>query len=203
MCGRFFVSPDDPELNEILWQLEEENRRARRGLPPVKSGQLFPTDHAAVIAALRREPAPVQMQWGFRMPPDGRLLINARAETVQEKPAFREHVRQHRCLIPASYYYEWKRGPAVRQKIRHILRDPRHTTLYMAGVFRMEQPDDVPRFVILTRRAARAIADIHDRMPVILEEDARRAWLAPDAPVSDILDDALERIEALPDDDSI
>lgn len=200
MCGRFFVAPDDPELMEILKRLEEENRRARLALPPVKPGEMFPTNHAAVIAAIRREPAPMQMQWGFKAY-DGKLLINARSETVQEKPTFKKPVRENRCLIPASYYYEWKKSPDLKRKIRHIMRDPKHTSVYMAGIFRLEAPDDVPRFVILTRRAAKQIADIHDRMPVMLEGDARDAWLAPDAPVDDILDSAIERIEGLPEDD--
>lgn len=202
MCGRFFVAPDDPELMEILQRLEEENRLARLGLPPVKTGEMFPTNHAAVIAAIRREPAPMQMQWGFKAF-DGKLLINARSEIVQEKPTFKKHVREHRCLIPASYYFEWKSSPGIKQKIRHIMRDPQRTTVYMAGVFRLEEPEDIPRFVILTRRAANQIKDIHDRMPVMLEGDAKDAWLAPDAPIDLILGSAIERIEGLPDDDQI
>ena len=115
MCGRFFLADNDNsgELRGIIDQLN------RRGAT-VKTGEIFPTDTVPVLANNRnRRVVPFSMQWGYTLP-DGRLLINARSETAGEKPLFQDAMRQHRCLIPATNYFEWeKRG---KEKIKYAIR---------------------------------------------------------------------------------
>ena len=101
MCGRFFLADSDNsgELRGIIDQLN------RRGAT-VKTGEIFPTDTVPVLANNRnRRVVPFPMQWGYTLP-DGRLLINARSETAGEKALFQDAMRQHRCLIPATNYFE-------------------------------------------------------------------------------------------------
>lgn len=200
MCGRFFVAMDDPEILEILKEIELENRRQRLDLPPIKTGEVFPKDYSAVRIAPKGEaPRHQQMRWGFTSYDQKGLLINARAETVLQKDTFKKPALESRCLIPASYYFEWKKDDKTNRKIKHIMRDSRSTTLYMAGIFRMEADDSVPRYVILTRNASKEVSDIHHRMPVIFDHQEQEAWLQRHADVPDIINHALDRISALED----
>ena len=205
MCGRFFVAIDDPEIMAILRQIEKDKREQALDLPPIRTGDVRPTDYAATIAAIR-EGSKIkyeQMRWGFTGFDGKGVLINARAETVTQKPTFRKPVAENRCLIPASYYYEWKQSPELKKKIRHIMRDPRATTVYMAGIYRLEAGEDTARFVILTKKAAQQIQDIHDRMPVILDREQQQQWLSPDADVNGIINQSIDRIEGLEDIDEL
>ena len=203
MCGRFFVAVDDPELREHILKAEEESRQQGLfDLPPIKTGEIFPTEHVALIVAKDFGQRRYQrMKWGFSGFDGKRPLINARSETVMDLPTFRDLVRENRCLIPASYYYEWMKRPALKQSIKNIMRDPKSTTLYMAGIYRQEPGERVPSFVILTRQAARGIAGIHDRMPVILGREEQRAWLSKDADIPAILGRAMEDIMGMPEEE--
>ena len=200
MCGRFFVAADDPELRAILKEIEQENKRQDVELPPMKTGMVFPTDYtAAKLSGKNRAPYFQQMRWGFSSYDGKGHIINARTETILEKPTFRKPAREARCLIPASYYYEWKKDPATGKKIRHIMRDPKSTTVYMAGIYRLEAQETTPRYVILTQKAASQISGIHDRMPVILDLPAQEEWLKEDADVQSVIHQAIERITAIED----
>lgn len=122
-------------------------------LPPMKTGMIFLTDYtAAKLSGKNKAPHFQQLRSVFSSYDGKGHLINARAETILEKPTFREPTREARCLIPASYYYEWKKDPETGKKIRHIMRDPKSTTLYIAGIYRMEIQETIPRYVILTQR---------------------------------------------------
>lgn len=124
----------------------------------------------------------------------GQPLINARAETVLEKPIFRKPVLERRCLIPATNYFEWEKQGA--KKIKHALKDPISQVKYMAGIYRFEQKKQLPVFVILTREAASGIRYIHDRMPVILPKEVREAWVSDSVDITGILATALDGITA-------
>lgn len=106
-------------------------------------------------------PTPFAMQWGYRMP-DGKRIINARSETIEQRPLFLDGIRQRRCLVPALHYFEWGRADHIKYAIRPAGR----SLMYMAGIYRMEE--EGPAFTILTRAPGEEIAAIHDRMPVIL-----------------------------------
>ena len=131
------------------------------------------------------------LRWGLipswaDEPRVGARMINARAESVADRPAFRKAFARRRCLIPADGFYEWRTaaGSSVRQPwyIRHRNGRP----LAFAGLWESWRPgadgDGQPRIVsttIVTTTANEAITDLHDRMPVVLAADAWDAWLDP------------------------
>ena len=167
MCGRFFIEEDTGD--ELLAILRALNRRGIN----CKTGEVLPTDTAAVIANSRAlQPAPFAMQWGYTLP-DGKKIINARSESAALRPMFMDSMRQRRCLVPASHYFEWSHDRQT--KTQYAIRPQTAGTMYMAGLYRMEAGRAV--FTILTREAAPQIAFIHHRMPVILPGDAAEAWL--------------------------
>ena len=103
------------------------------------------------------------MRWGYTMP-DGKPMFNARSETAAIKPLFSDGMKQRRCIIPATLYFEWEKRGA--QKIKHAIFPTGCDMIYMAGIYRIEG-----------NHAACSIAHIHNRMPVILPKDAVPDWL--------------------------
>ena len=103
MCGRYYVEPESS--SELLELIAEAKRKSDE----VKTGEVFPSDTAAVIANNRQlKPTVFPMRWGFERRGGG-LAINARSETAGEKQLFRESAQLRRCLIPASCYFERER----------------------------------------------------------------------------------------------
>jgi putative SOS response-associated peptidase YedK len=126
------------------------------------------------------------LRWGFvpswsKQPPTGRPLINARSESVADKPSFRTAFRRRRCLVPADGFYEWR--TEGRHKQPFYIRRPDGLPFAFAGIWEAWHGDDVDAplesFAILTTRANRLMADLHDRMPVILAPNDYAAWLEP------------------------
>lgn len=188
MCGRFFLS--DSETVDILEDAIAELQRKK----PVKTGEICPSDTAAVIANSRTlKPSCFAMSWGYRLG-EGRLLINARSETAEEKSVFADGMRQRRCLIPASHYFEWERRGS--QKIKYAICPERSGLTWLAGIYRLEQSG--PVFTILTREPAESIRFIHDRMPVILPREVHEAWLNPKYAAKEILREAVTRVQFAP-----
>lgn len=175
MCGRFYIESDDtPDELIDLMNRAECLAQKQDGAFRLKRGEIRPGDCAAVIAMNRAsQRSSFAMQWGFRM--DRQLLINARSESAHAKPTFRESLRDRRCLIPASAYFEWDHRVKPLPKYRFALPDAR--VLYLAGLYRFEEARPFPVFTVLTRDAAPHIACFHDRMPVILPPEMHDAWL--------------------------
>lgn len=176
---------DDEELEAIIAALS----RRPAGAPPVQTGgDVAPTDVAAVIASSRRlEPGVFAMRWGYAGA-GGAPVINARSETAHERPMFADGMKNRRCLIPASWYYEWERRG--RERVRYAIRPEGTGLMYMAGVYRVTQAG--AQFAVLTRGAAPDIAFIHPRMPVILPRDALAAWIDPRRDGRELIGWALE-----------
>ena len=181
MCGRYWID-DGRESIELRDIIEEVNRRVV--VEPVKtSGEIFPADVVPVIASNRNiVPTAFAMQWGYTLP-DGRRIINARSETAETKPMFADGMRQRRCAVPATNYFEWER--AGKAKTKYAIRPTDGALFYMAGIYRIESGR--PVFSILTREPAESIAFIHDRMPVILPHDLVRDWVNPKYRAGEIL----------------
>ena len=142
----------------------------------------------------KQDVQPFAMRWGYAFP-NGRPIINARSETAAQKPMFKDGMRQRRCVIPASHYFEWERRGAARTK--YAIRPARADTLYLAGIYHLENHDGVivPVFTILTRDAAPCIAFIHPRMPVLLPADAAPDWLNPGYNAEEVIAAALTDME--------
>jgi putative SOS response-associated peptidase YedK len=108
----------------------------------------------------------------------GYSMINARAETVSSKPAFRDAFRRRRCLMPASGFYEWRQGPGGKQP--YYIRGRDEDLMAFAGVWeRWTSPEGrkIETCAIIVTEANELVRPIHDRMPVILGEDTWRSWL--------------------------
>lgn len=147
---------------EIMQVIEEINRKK---LKKHTGKDVVPTDYAPVIT----QQGITAMQWGFTLPDRKVPIINARSETAADKPLFSSSVQYRRCLLPASGYYEWD-----QQRNKYTIGHGK--PFYMAGIFRPED-DHITRFCIMTQTPAPALTHIHDRMPVILQRDAAKAWL--------------------------
>ena len=170
MCGRYNFSK---ESSSEMVQVVLENLQSRQ--IEVKTGEVFPGDVAAVIASNRKlEPQAFGMKWGYQLP-DGKLIFNARSETAAQKAMFADGMRQRRCLVPADSYYEWQKTGQGKQK--YEIAPSCLDGFFLAGIYRMEQGR--PVFSILTKDPVESIAFIHNRMPVILPNDAMQDWLNP------------------------
>lgn len=187
MCGRYFIAIEDEE-SEIKKIIEQVNIRYKNTpeLSEMKTGEIYPTNIVPVIT----EASIMLMKWGFTRFEGKGQVINARFETSAEKPMFRKSFFEHRCLIPASYYYEWEKRGTKKQKYAIGLRE----TLYFAGLYRVDKDISVPRFVILTRPGAPKIAFIHDRMPVILSKEIHKAWLNRSLDNEDMINYSVENL---------
>lgn len=151
-------------------------------LPPVPNYNICPTDAVHVVRASGAGRALVSMRWGFiaqwyKAPSDGPLLINARAETIAQKPAFAAAARVRRCIIPASGYYEWATREGVKLPWYYTRKDG--APLAFAGIWQDWESADGPvaSCAMVTVGANAMTAQVHHRMPVILEANAWGKWL--------------------------
>lgn len=194
MCGRFYTDDDEAQYRAVLALLYQRNPE-EVALLLRKTGEIFPTDHVPVLLP----DGPSILQWGFsRFDGKGRV-INARSETALEKPMFRaplladaESVKSGRCLIPASSYFEWETREG--KKVKYRLRPAPEGLFTFAGVYRSEAGSQTPVFVILTAPAASGISFIHDRMPLILPEEQREAWLGSGETAARLLTQGTQKI---------
>ena len=114
--------------------------------------------------------------WGMKPPwmKNQKLLINARSETIREKSTFKKHIKQHRMIIPASGFYEWK--TEANKKIPYYITDPEDKFLAIAGIYRINENKEI-QCAIVTTRAGISMSSVHDRQPVLLKSDAMKDWL--------------------------
>lgn len=188
MCGRYYIpEPDDDSGFRTIIEQVKINCKDSPALGEMRLGEIFPTNIVPVIA----DDAPVLMKWGFSRFDGKGQVINARLETAGEKPMFKKSYAMRRCLIPAGYYFEWRKDGATKQKYALGLDKP----IYMAGLYRYEEDLQLPMFVILTRSAASDIAFIHDRMPVIVPEHIQNRWLTGPVDVQELMNSSETHIK--------
>jgi len=173
MCGRYYIAIDEDELREIGDEAEAIVASIPTLPEPIAvktQGEIFPTDVVPVKTGKNRI---VPMKWGF-ISFDKKTIINARSETALQKPTFKKPMLENRCLIPASGYYEWRRGE--EKKIKYQFYAPGRP-VYFAGCYRREKGSPLCHFVILTRQAVNGLEKFHDRMPVIIPKELFNDWL--------------------------
>ena len=192
MCCRYYADLS-PELRPIVEEMNRSPLVARwHKTTAVKTcGEIRPADVAPVIAPNRRgEQAVFPMKWGFT---GKSLLINARSETAAATPLFKDSWAGRRCVIPASWYYEWEHlvGDGGRKKTgdKFLIQPEGESITWLAGLYRIE--DGLPAFVVLTREADESIRFIHDRMPLILPGELVGEWIRPDAKPEELVGRAL------------
>lgn len=182
MCGRYVIE-DVQELSERLTNVRLVFDFERAFEPTWNAA---PSQRLPVMVAEDDHWAVRLMQWGL-IPawakPDQKAPvspINARSETVAEKPMFRSLIRNTRCVVPASGFYEWQRQEGAKQPF-YIHRTDGEP-MYFAGVWSelpagMGHEDAAGSYAILTTEANERMSAVHDRMPVILDPDDVEAWL--------------------------
>lgn len=176
MCGRFTLTMPDELIAEAFGLDEVSALGARYNIAP--SQQVAVIDRPTGSNRLR------MLRWGLDARGDDAdndarspLLINARAETVASKPAFRDSFRSRRCAIPADGFYEWRRSGSRREPF-HIRLENRGPFAF-AGIWREPEGDAPAGCAILTTEPNELMREIHDRMPVLLRPDAIHAWIDP------------------------
>jgi putative SOS response-associated peptidase YedK len=179
MCGRYRLSRHAEVLAFYYAEYEGVDWGARYNIAPTQNVPVIRQDGKAPV---RRASL---MQWGLvphwaKDTTMGARMINARAETAAEKPAFQESLERRRCLIPADGFYEWQRNPKSKQPFCFEVgeREP----FAFAGLWDRWRAADgtfLETCTILTTTANRLLADVHDRMPVILSPTSYDLWLDP------------------------
>ncbi len=191
MCGRFYVAGDRDEQDEALHALIAEAQSKCR--TPIKTGEVFPGDTAAVIGCDRAlNVKAFGMLWGMPRFDNKGAVINARSETADRLKMFSESSRLRRLVVPVSCYYEWEKRDGRKYKYG-IWQKGENLTL-LCGLYAFDE-NGAARFVILTRDAASDIGFIHSRMPLILPKDALSDWLSHDVDYRDMLKAAVTDME--------
>ena len=186
MCGRYFWTHDaEDALEEDFPELVDELLRQAHML---RAGDYTPAMKALALTGGKTLAAQV-LQWGFPGFDKGKLLINARAESVKDRPTFSRSFEQGRCVLPAAGFYEWDKS---KEKVTFTV--PDKPILYLAGIWRPYGPEQ--RFVILTREANASMAPVHDRMPLILTKEEVEPWVGERAEAERLLTKELPILKA-------
>jgi putative SOS response-associated peptidase YedK len=200
MCGRYSLEARSSEIVEAFGLAEAISMSARYNIAPTQS-----------VPVVRLDPEQGQrrlqmIRWGLKpaWARGPRPIINARSETVAQKPSFRTAFKRRRCLVPATGFYEWQKLGSARQPFCIRLRDGQ--VFAFAGIWD-RHPDEegrlVEAFAILTCGPNQTMESIHDRMPVILDPAAYSVWLDPQVQSPEPLVDLLvpapnDRLTAYP-----
>jgi len=177
MCGRFTLTRLEDFIRDIPFVLPPDAWPAPRY-------NVAPSQPVAAALNLPR-PKVEMLRWGLvpawaKDPSIGQRLINARAETLAQKPAFRSALRRRRCAVIADGFYEWRTHADGRTRTPMLIRLEDGRPFAMAGLWERWAPPDGPALLscaIITTRPNELMATIHDRMPVILDADGLRTWL--------------------------
>lgn len=203
MCGRYTLTAPIDSMRALFGFDSSPNLAARYNIAP---GQDVPAVRLAGDGTRNL----VLVRWGLvpswaRDPAIGNRMINARAETVAEKPSFRSAFRRRRCLIPADGFYEWQvvgKGPKQPPKQPWYIRLEGGAPFAFAGLWEHWQGADgsaLETCAIVTTDANAVLAPIHHRMPVILPPDAIAAWLdGPPEAAAPLMAPYRGRMEAWP-----
>lgn len=188
MCGRYAILEEETilEMREIINQVNQKFA-GRQGLKAI--GEIRPSNLAPVLRDDQGKVRLDVMNWGFpRWDKASGLIINARSETVLDKPLFGESFQSRRIIVPSSGFFEWDHKHAS-QREKYFFCLPGQV-VYMAGFYnRYTLKDGSPGdcFVILTMPATEPVAAIHNRMPVIVPKAAVRSYLSPQADAAAML----------------
>jgi len=165
MCGRYTLACPDEEslIRGLPFDAFSETRIQFRPRYNIAPGQRSP-----VVYLQRGRPVLLDALWGLTRSGGG-LAINARSETAERTPLFRDAFVDGRCLVPADGFFEWRKEGRLNQP--YLFRRTDGRLFVMAGLWQDG------RYVVLTRDSDGEVAEVHDRMPVLLEGDNARQWL--------------------------
>ena len=184
MCGRFKLTSPPAIVADVFGVEASVALAARYNVAPSQTVAAVRTDaegHRAISL----------LRWGLipswaKDPAIGNRMINARSESVAEKPAFHSALAARRCLVVADGFYEWQRGSGGK-KVAHLFSPPDARPFGFAGLWeRWRRGDDtIDSCTILTTASAGAAAQVHDRMPVVVPTSLYTAWLGEGAAARD------------------
>jgi putative SOS response-associated peptidase YedK len=174
MCGRYTLRTPQHRLTSLFQLVAAPLWEPRYNIAPTQPALIIRDDDLGRRATIAR--------WGLipfwaKNGAAASGLINARAETVAEKPAFRTSFRRRRCLAPADGYYEWRREG--KRKLPVLYEVAGGEPFALAGLW--DRAGDLETFALLTTAANTLAAEVHDRMPVILPFEAWSRWLSPES----------------------
>ncbi len=192
MCGRYRLSRSKELLAEHFDVEPDDDWEPRYNIAPMQN-----------VPVIRQHPAQPKrlgsrMRWGLipfwaKDSSIGFKMINARAETVATKPAFRDALKQRRCLIPADGFYEWQKNGKAKTPFCFTMADD--SIFAFAGIWdswRNPEGKAIETCSIITTTTNALLIDIHDRMPVILPNDTYDLWLDPGFQKADTISDLLK-----------
>lgn len=177
MCGRFTLTVDAHQIREAFpWVTVPEELQPRYNMAPSQPIAVIPNDGKNELT---------YYSWGLvpfwaKDPSIGNRMINARAETLDEKPSFKNAFRRRRCLVLADGFYEWKAEPGSKTKTPMYIHLKDQRPFAFAGLWERWNPPDGSELLsctIITTEPNQLVADLHNRMPVILPEDKYPLWL--------------------------
>lgn len=180
MCGRFTLRRPEKIKIERVSALDFEGTGPRYNVAP--------SQNILGVIQANDERHALQFQWGlipsWSREPKG--FINARAETVAEKPSFRDSFRRRRCLIPADGFYEWRREGRAKQPFYFQMKD--ESVFAFAGLWDTwgDDGDKVASCAIITTTPNELVGSVHDRMPVILRPSDFDTWLGDEADADEL-----------------
>ncbi|MCJ7802514.1 MAG: SOS response-associated peptidase [Candidatus Marinimicrobia bacterium] len=177
MCGRKTLTKDMQSIIEELaieeWE-NPDNYLPNYNIAPTQNSPILTDNGKRIVKSMR---------WGLipswaKDEKFGSRMINARLETLLEKPSYRNLVSSNRCIVIADGYYEWKNTGDT--KVPYYLKDPNDKLLPMAGLYDIWQNPNgifVQSYTIITKDAQKNLSNIHNRMPVILSQEHLNTWL--------------------------
>lgn len=197
MCGRYTVRA--PEQMALRFGVPEAN------VDDVASGEarynVAPSQAVPVVVAREGSRTVQALNWGFRpawmRDPQKPAPINARAETLLERPLFKGAVVGHRCLVPADGFYEWQVRPGQKRKQPYFIRLCDESLFAFAGLYTGPSGDSPGTCVLITTAPNALMVPFHDRMPAILRPEDEAAWLDPDLRQAEIV---IQFLRPYPDD---
>lgn len=181
MCGRYYIAQEDndEEIARIIAILNQNHQQAAQ----VHYGEVYPSQMAPVIVNTSEGWTVKAMKWGFPRVGGSGLVINSRSEKADVTPMFSRAVRERRCLVPMSGFYEWRRtASGSKTKEKYAFSQADTGTMFLAGLYGSfaggAEGGGYDGFVILTQPADAQMLPYHHRMPVILSSrQARHSWL--------------------------
>ena len=175
MCGRYTITKKKSNIEEVLESAFDDDY--------IENYNAAPTNKLPVITNKNLDEIKL-LQWGLipYWSKDTKIagkLINARLETIFEKPSFKQVIKNKRCAIIADGYYEWTRQKSSKQPYYIYFED--HRSFMFGGIWNSWQSNEgrsINTFSIITKEAKGKVSKIHDRMPVILNQELKNSWLS-------------------------
>jgi len=186
MCGRYLITTSPEAVRKLFGYLEQPNFPPRYNVAPTQPIPIVRVNEGKREFALVRWgliPAWVKDPKGFS------LVINARGESVLDKPAFRNAMKRRRCLIPADGFYEWQKKERIKQPM--FIRLKSCEPFGFAGLWEhwnSPEGEEILTCTIITTEANELLKQVHERMPVILPREKEDEWLDPDTEPSRLLE---------------